>query len=118
VAELQRVGQTEGQSAMTGGGQTRTADSSARETSSGSSAGTRDTAANDVDYATVVYLFETENLAEDDYGVYDEDFAWETTDPIYDDWSDEESVAWDDSEVAHYDMFGYDDAGEEGLWDW
>jgi hypothetical protein len=118
VAELQRVGQTEGQSAMTGGGQTRTMDSSAREMSEGSSAGTRDTAANDVDYATVVYLFETDNLTEDEYGIYDEDFAWETTDPVYDQWSDEESVAWDDTEVAHYDMFGYDDAGEEGLWDW
>ncbi|HSN70475.1 MAG TPA: hypothetical protein VLT59_03160 [Steroidobacteraceae bacterium] len=69
---------------------------------------------------TVLYLFESENLADDDYGVYDEDFAWETNDQWYSDWNEYDADrAWDDDyEQAHYDLWGYDDAGEWGFWDW
>ena len=65
----------------------------------------------------MIYLFDTNNFAEDDHGLYDEDFVWITSDPAYDTWNDT-ALAWDDTERAHYDMFGYDDAGEAGLWDW
>ena len=66
----------------------------------------------------VIYLFESDNLASDDYGLYDEDFAWQTNDQWYSDWNDVDPNWNEDYEQAHYDMFGYDDAGEWGFWDW
>lgn len=72
---------------------------------------------NDDGYATVVHLFDTDNFAEDEHGLYDVDFVWTTSDPMYETWNDT-ATAWADTERAHYDMFGYDDAGEAGWWDW
>jgi hypothetical protein len=66
----------------------------------------------------IVYFFETDNLSSDDYGAYDEDFAWTTDAPWYMDWNEADSAWSNDYERPHYDMFGYDDAGEWGIWDW
>jgi hypothetical protein len=94
-------------------------DSTSQRTASTSSTASQGTkqATNDGGYDSVVYFFTTDNLAQDRYGPYDEDFAWETNDSAYDTWNDT-ADSWDQTEFAHYDMFGYDDAGEEGLWDW
>ncbi|MDN5870256.1 MAG: hypothetical protein L0H73_05990 [Nitrococcus sp.] len=57
--------------------------------------------------------FETDDLATDDYGVYDEDFIWETDEDWYGDWYGDSSDYWED-----YEYWGYDDAGEAGWFDW
>lgn len=49
--------------------------------------------------------FESDNWLEDDYGLYDEDFAWESDDELFTDWTDD----------ADDDWLGYDDSGE---YDW
>ncbi len=87
--------------------------------------------------------FASENALTDDWGVYDEDFAWDSDEAWFDDWSvgddwagygddlgfddygafdrdytwrgDEDFGPW--QEQAHYDWLGYDDAGEEGWFD-
>lgn len=40
--------------------------------------------------------FESDEWLEDDYGLYDEDFAWETDDEEFTNWYDEDD-SWDDS---------------------
>jgi len=67
-------------------------------------------------------LWETDNWENDDYGVYDTDFDWETTDPGFDAWYGDgyEATATNDENVesAHYRLLGFDDAGDWGAWDW
>lgn len=103
VAEMQRVNISNGDQKQQASQQQAGKQQSARQQSDG--------------YDAVIYLFETDNFAEDRYGAYDEDFAWSTNDAAYDTWNDT-ATAWENSERAHYDMFGYDDAGETGWWDW
>jgi hypothetical protein len=115
VAKMQQVGRTSSDMKAQKGStaqQQRTASTS----SSSNQAGKQQTTSQD-GYDSVVYFFTTDNLAQDKYGPYDEDFAWETNDTAYDTWNDT-ADSWDQTEFAHYDMFGYDDSGEEGLWDW
>lgn len=57
--------------------------------------------------------FEADDLGEDDWGVYDEDFVWETDDNWYGDWYGDASDSWED-----YEYWGYDDPGEAGWFDW
>ncbi|HSN70476.1 MAG TPA: hypothetical protein VLT59_03165 [Steroidobacteraceae bacterium] len=73
-----------------------------------------------MDRGATIYYFTTDNLATDDYGYYDEDFAWETNDQWYSDWNDFDGDYDYDTgyETGNYGLFGYDDAGEWGLWDW
>jgi hypothetical protein len=68
----------------------------------------------------VVVLFNTDNLGTDQYGTYDKDFVWSTTDPGYSTWNPGGSaMAWNDNwETPHWDLWGYDDADEWGLFDW
>jgi len=63
--------------------------------------------AQDLDYDT----WDTDDLIEDDYGYYDEDFDYELDDDDWDDWDDWYADADDD-------WFGYDDPGEDGWFDW
>lgn len=62
--------------------------------------------------------FESDNWAEDRYGLYDQDFDWTTDDGWYDDWNDSDLTAWNDTGEAQWDVLGYDDADEWGLFDW
>lgn len=57
--------------------------------------------------------FETNDLGLDKWGVYDEDFVWETEVDWYDDWYGEASNYWED-----YEYWGFDDPGESGWYDW
>jgi hypothetical protein len=68
----------------------------------------------------IVVWFDTDNLASDQYGYYDEDFVWITTDPAYSSWNSyNNATAWNDNwEKPHWDVWGYDDADEWGLFDW
>lgn len=109
VAEMQRVNLSSGD---------RKQQSAQQQSSQQQQSGQQQTARQQSDgYDAVIYLFETDNFAEDQYGAYDEDFAWSTNDSTYGTWNDT-ATAWENSERAHYDMFGYDDAGEAGWWDW
>jgi hypothetical protein len=59
----------------------------------------------------------TDNLVEDDYGYYDEDFTYETDDDVWGDMDYDDD--WDDWYAdAEDDWFGYDDPGEDGWFDW
>ena len=55
-------------------------------------------------------VFESDNWLDDDYGVYDRDFDYDVIEDDLDAYD-----AW--YEDPHYDWLGYDDAGEEGLFD-
>lgn len=117
VAEMQKVGRTSNdmkaqKDSMNQQQRTATASSTGQANSQSNQRGTGQEG-----YDSVVYFFTTDNLAQDKYGPYDEDFAWETNDNAYNTWNDT-ADSWDQTEFAHYDMFGYDDSGEEGLWDW
>ncbi|HSN71397.1 MAG TPA: hypothetical protein VLT59_07800 [Steroidobacteraceae bacterium] len=70
------------------------------------------------DKDVVVQLFESDNPATDQYGVFDADFAWESSDEWYSDWSDAESAWTNDPEVAYYDMWGADELDDWTVWDW
>lgn len=128
VAELHSVGRVHeadeppNRSGKTGTNKT-TSQSTSKEPSSKAasspqrSAATVSTATSELD-PTIIVLFESENLGSDEYGAYDEDFAWETNEPWYESWNDPDASFWNSPEEAHYDMYGYDDSGEAGLWDW
>lgn len=116
VAEMQRVGRVQASSGSTESGsaanrQTNPQSSQPRQNEPRQSAASGGR-------ATIVYFFDTDNFGEDDYGYYDEDFAWTADDSRFDAWNDTNGLAWQNVEQAHYDLFGYDDAGEGGLWDW
>jgi len=120
IGELHSVGQhnsqaLSGQQGASMQSQARSGQQPGQGTSEGRSATMSQTG---TEPATVVYLFESDNWANDQYGTYDADFDWETSEAWYSDWSDAESAWTNDYEVAHYDMFGYDDAGDWGMWDW
>lgn len=69
----------------------------------------------------IVVWFDSNNLRTDQYGSYDEDFVWVTTDPAYLSWYPAGNpTAWnnDNWEKPHWDVWGYDDADELGLFDW
>jgi len=68
----------------------------------------------------VVVWFDTDNLDTDQYGTYDKDFVWVTIDPAYSSWNPTgNAMAWNDNwETPHWDVWGYDDADEWGLFDW
>jgi len=66
----------------------------------------------------VLVWFDTDNLGSDQYGPYDQDFVWITTDPAYSSWYPN-ATTWNDNwEKPHWDVWGYDDADELGLFDW
>ena len=117
VAEMQRVNlSSDNQAQSKAQGKSQSMDR--KQQSGQQQSGQQQTARQQSDgYDAVIYLFETDNFAEDEYGAYDEDFAWTTNDTTYDTWNDT-ATAWENSERAHYDMFGYDDPGEAGWWDW
>lgn len=52
--------------------------------------------------------FESDNWLEDDYGIYDEDFAWEAEDEEFIDWTEDTQNDW----------LGYDDSGEYGWFEY
>lgn len=53
-------------------------------------------------------LWESDNFANDEYGVYDQDFNWEADDQAWNDFYDDSySTAWND----------YDDIGDGGWFD-
>lgn len=112
VAEMQQVGRSSSSMKMP-----KASTANQQGSASTSSSQANQQTANQDGYDSVVYFFTTDNLAQDKFGPYDEDFAWETNDTGYDTWNDT-ADSWDQTEFAHYDMFGYDDSGEEGLWDW
>lgn len=66
--------------------------------------------------------WDTDDLIEDDYGYYDEDFEYELEENIWGDTELEveyEDDDWDDWYAdADDDWFGYDDPGEDGWFDW
>jgi hypothetical protein len=68
----------------------------------------------------IVVWFDTDNLGTDQYGTYDQDFVWLTVDPTYSSWNAAtNATAWNDNwETPHWDVWGYDDADEWGLFDW
>jgi hypothetical protein len=67
----------------------------------------------------VVVWFESDNLGTDRYGVFDRDFVWFTDDPWYPTGNPADTLTWNDNwEKPHWDVWGYDDADEWGLWDW
>lgn len=60
----------------------------------------------------------------DDWGVYDEDWGagyfdddYYDNDWYYDYYDYEPYRGWEDLEPGHWDIFGYDDPGEEGMFD-
>lgn len=57
--------------------------------------------------------FEADDLNTDDWGVYDEDFVWETDEDWYSDWYGDASDYWED-----WEPWGNDDPGEAGWFDW
>lgn len=54
-----------------------------------------------------VGLWESDNWATDDYGMFDQDFAWNTNDAGFNDWYGDSQTAWNE----------YDDIGDEGWFD-
>jgi hypothetical protein len=68
----------------------------------------------------IVVWFDSDNLGTDQYGTYDKDFVWVTIDPAYASWNSAgNAMAWNDNwETPHWDVWGYDDADEWGLFDW
>jgi hypothetical protein len=65
-----------------------------------------------------LYYFQTDNLETDRYGTYDEDFAWETDDPWYSNWSDADVGRGDQYGAAEDEIYGYGDVDDWGVWDW
>jgi hypothetical protein len=67
----------------------------------------------------IVLFFESDNLSTDRYGACDRDFVWFTDDPWFPTGNPADTVTWNDNwEKPHWDVWGYDDADEWGLWDW
>jgi hypothetical protein len=68
----------------------------------------------------IVVWFDSDNLGSDQYGTFDKDFVWVTFDPEYSSWNPTgNAMAWNDNwETPHWDVWGYDDADEWGLFDW
>jgi hypothetical protein len=67
----------------------------------------------------IVLWFESDNLGTDQYGSFDRDFVWFTDDPWYPAGNPADTVTWNDNwEKPHWDVWGYDDADEWGIWDW
>ena len=62
-------------------------------------------------------LWESDNWAYDDWGVYDSDFNWQTANgEDFDTWAGDTYAT--DYEAGSWDAFWYDDAGESGWFDW
>lgn len=66
-----------------------------------------------------LYYFQTDNLQTDRYGTYDEDFAWETDEQWYGNWSGADASG-DQYSATDEDIYIYSDSETDdwGVWDW
>jgi len=66
-----------------------------------------------------LYYFQTDNLQTDRYGTYDEDFAWETDEQWYGNWSGADTSG-DQYSATDEDVYIYSDGETDdwGVWDW